>query len=207
MFEYFHFLLEAIFISLSGIMAPGPITALTLGEGSESPKVGSLIAIGHGIFEFPLMVLLFLGFGFIFNHPYVKTAVGILGGGFLLLMGIGLLKGMQRIDIHSVKNPHHPIVAGIILTAGNPYFLIWWATIGVSLILRSVKFGFIGFFIFAVLHWLCDFIWYTFLSNLSFKGGRFFGAKFQKIIFGICGASLLFFSAKFIYDAVKTYFI
>ena len=207
MIEYIRFLFEALLISLSGIMAPGPITALTLGEGSESPKAGSLIAVGHGIFEFPLMVLLFLGFGFIFNFTFVKTAIGILGGVLLLFMGIGLLKGIHRTDIHSARNPHHPIVAGIILTAGNPYFLIWWATIGVSLILRSVKFGFIGFLIFAVLHWLCDFIWYTFLSMLSFRGGRFFGAKFQKIIFAICGASLLFFSAKFIYDAVKMYFI
>ena len=207
MIEYIRFLFEAIFISLTGVMAPGPMTAVTLGKGSESPRAGSFIAIGHGLFEFPLMILLFLGFGFIFNYPHVKTAVGVLGGGFLLFMAIDLLKGIRRIDLRSAKNQHHPIVAGLILTAGNPYFLIWWATIGVALILRSVKFGFIGFFIFAVLHWLCDLIWYTFLSALSFKGGRFFGAKFQKIIYAICGVSLLFFSVKFIYDAVKTYFI
>ncbi len=207
MAEYIHFLFVALFISLTGVMAPGPMTAVTIGEGSESPKAGSFIAIGHGLFEFPLMILLFLGFGFVFNYPYVKTAIGILGGGFLIFMAIDLLKGIHRIDLHSSKNSHHPVVAGILLTAGNPYFLIWWATIGVTLILRSVKFGFIGFLIFAVLHWLCDFIWYSFLSILSFKGGRFFGAKFQKIIFAVCGVSLLFFSIKFIYDAVKNYFI
>jgi threonine/homoserine/homoserine lactone efflux protein len=205
MIDYVRFLFEAVLISLSGIMAPGPITALTLGEGSESPKAGSFIAVGHGIFEFPLMALLFLGFGFIFNLTLVKTTIGILGGCLLFFMGIGLLKGIHKTEIHSVRNPHHPIVAGILLTAGNPYFLIWWATIGVSLILRSAKYGLIGFLIFAVIHWLCDLIWYTFLSNLSFKGGRFFGAKFQKIVFAVCGTSLIFFSAKFIYDAIKNY--
>jgi hypothetical protein len=82
-------------------------------------------------------------------------------------MGISLLKGIQLINLPSTKNQHHPIVAGLILTAGNPYFLIWWATIGVTLILRSVKFGFIGFLIFAMLHWFCDFIWYTFLLEAA----------------------------------------
>lgn len=205
--SYLQFMLEAMLISLSGVMAPGPITATTIGEGSESPESGSLIAIGHGLFEFPLMIVLFLGFGYVFNLMVIKTAVGILGGGFLAFMGIGMLKTMGQTDIRSRKNHHHPVVTGILLSAGNPYFLIWWATIGVALILKSVQFGIVGFLVFAVCHWLCDFIWYTFLSHLAFRGKRFFGQKFQKFTFAVCGIALIFFSVKFIYDAVKIHLI
>jgi threonine/homoserine/homoserine lactone efflux protein len=97
------------------------------------------------------------------------------------------------------------VVAGILLSLGNPYFLIWWATVGAALILRSVRFGILGFVTFALAHWLCDFLWSYFLSALSFKGGRFFGQKFQKIVFATSGIFLLFFSGKFILGAVKAF--
>lgn len=57
------FLLEASLISLSGVMAPGPLTTVTVGKGSRSPHAGGLVAIGHGIVEFPLMIFIFYGLG------------------------------------------------------------------------------------------------------------------------------------------------
>ena len=55
------FLFEAVLISLSGVMAPGPMTAFAVGKGSESPHAGALIAIGHGIVEVSLMISVFYG--------------------------------------------------------------------------------------------------------------------------------------------------
>ncbi len=199
------FLFEAVLISLSGVMAPGPVTAVTIGKGNESPNAGALIAVGHGIVEFPLMIALFYGFGALLNLPYVKGIIAFAGGIVLLIMGIGMLRDVKKTEIHSVKNPHTPLVAGILLSAGNPYFLIWWATVGVALILRSVGFGLLGFVIFAFVHWLCDFVWLYFLSAASFKGGQFFGKSFQRVVFGICGVLLLFFSGKFVIDAVRIF--
>jgi threonine/homoserine/homoserine lactone efflux protein len=197
------FLLEAVFISLSGVMAPGPITAVTVGRGSESPHAGAYVAIGHGIVEFPLMILIFYGLGSLFSLFYVKAAIAFVGGLFLLIMGVGMLRSVKRVEVSSRKHNRSPIIDGIVLSLGNPYFLIWWATVGATLILRSVSFGTVGFFMFAPTHWLCDFVWYYFLSVLSFKGGQFFGKKFQQIIFVVCGVLLLGFSGKFIIDAVK----
>ena len=62
------FLLEAVLISLSGVMAPGPMTAAAVGAGSESPRAGALLAVGHGIVEFPLMVAILYGFGVLLNR-------------------------------------------------------------------------------------------------------------------------------------------
>ena len=199
------FLFEAVLISLSGVMAPGPITAVTVGKGNESPHAGALVAIGHGIVEFPLMISIHYGFGYLLNLFYVEAVVALVGGLFLLVMGVGMLRGIKRFEVSSSEYTYSPLVAGIVLSLGNPYFLIWWATVGAALILRSVSFGMLGFLIFALLHWLCDFLWSYFLSALSFKGGRFLGKRFQKVVFAMSGVFLLFFSGKFIVGAVKMF--
>ncbi|MDD5015648.1 MAG: LysE family transporter [Atribacterota bacterium] len=200
------FLLEAVLISLSGVIAPGPVTAVTISKGTKSPHVGAMIALGHGIVEIPLMILVFYGFGDILKITYIKAAIGLLGGLFLLKMGLGLLKGIKQTTIDSSKGPSSPLMAGIILTLANPYFLVWMATIGSILVFRSYAFGLLGFTIFIIAHWSCDFLWLCFLSVLSFKGGQFFGKKLQQVLFLICGVFLLFFSGKFIYDAAKIIF-
>ena len=200
------FLLEAVLISLSGVMAPGPITAVTVSKGTKSPHAGAIIALGHGIVEIPLMILILYGFGEILKILYIKAIIGLLGGLFLLKIGFDLLQGIKQAKIDSSNDPHSPLMAGIILSLANPYFLIWWATIGSILIFRSITFGLLGFAIFMVLHWSCDFFWCYFLSALSFKGGQFFGKRLQQVLFLICGIFLLFFSSKFIYDAAKIIF-
>jgi len=199
------FLLEAAVISLSGVMAPGPVTAVTVGKGNESPHAGAWVAIGHGIVEFPLMIAIFYGFGYLLNLAHVEAIIAFVGGLFLLVMGVGMFQGMAQGEVSSSTYARSPVVAGILLSLGNPYFLIWWATVGAALILRSVSFGILGFVTFALAHWLCDFLWSYFLSALSFKGGRFFGQKFQKIVFATSGIFLLFFSGKFILGAVKAF--
>jgi len=201
----FTFLLEAVVISLSGVMAPGPITAVSVGKGAESPHAGALVAMGHGIVEFPLMISIFYGLGYFLNLPHIRAMIFSVGGIFLLIMGIVMFQNIRKVEIFSDKYSHSAMMAGILLSLSNPYFLIWWATVGATLISQSVVFGMLGFLIFALLHWLCDFLWYYFLSALSFRGGQFFGEKFQKITFAICGAVLLFFSGKFFVDAIGVF--
>jgi threonine/homoserine/homoserine lactone efflux protein len=198
------FLAEAVVISLSGVMAPGPITTVVVGKGSESPHAGAWVAIGHGIVEFPLMVAVFLGVGYLLDAPYVQASIALMGGLFLLWMGIGMLRGIKQESIHGRGQRASPVLSGILLSIGNPYFLIWWATVGAALILRSTQFGVLGFLAFALAHWLCDFVWDYFLSALSFKGGQFFGRRFQEVIFAACGVLLLFFGGKLILDGISS---
>jgi len=195
------FLIQTVGISLSGVMAPGPITAVTIGKGNQSPHAGAKIAIGHGIVEFPLMLALYFGFGKLIEYWPVKAAIGFIGGIFLLWMGMGMLKSIAA-TVSSVHEHRSATTAGIVLTAGNPYFLVWWVSVGAFLVFRAMEFGILGFILFAVIHWLCDFLWLYFLSAVTHKGSDFFGKRFQQILFGLCGVFLVFFSGKFIYDAV-----
>jgi len=177
---FFLFLSEAIIISMSGVLAPGPISAIVVGKGSKSPHAGAWVAIGHGIVEIPLMVAVFFGVGSLMDSLVLRTIIAILGGGFIIWMGIGMLRSLRQSGLEGQADSRPPILAGIIFSIGNPYFLVWWVTIGAALILRSVEFGVIGFIAFAAGHWLCDLLWDWFLSILAFKGGQFFGINSSK---------------------------
>ena len=121
------FLVQAVIISLSGVMAPGSITAATIAQGTRSRWAGGLISVGHGMVEIPLIFALMLGLHFIFEVDAVKILIGLAGGGFLLWMGTGMLRQTQ--DPEAVHNGHvksGSVATGVILSATNPYFLLWW---------------------------------------------------------------------------------
>jgi threonine/homoserine/homoserine lactone efflux protein len=197
------FLLEAVIVSLSGAMGPGPVTAVTIAKGNESPGAGAMVAIGHGIVELPLMLSILHGMGHLLSSPDVKAVISVVGSLFLAMMSIDMLRGVREVTRLSATYPSSPLIAGLFLSVANVGFFIWWATVGATLILRSVPFGLTGFLLFALAHWSCDLLWNCFLPLLTFRGGRFFGRKFQKTAFGICGAFLLFYSCKSFVDALR----
>jgi threonine/homoserine/homoserine lactone efflux protein len=171
--------------------------------GARNRYAGALLAIGHGIIEFPLMVVIILGLGKYFKLPKVQIAIGLVGGIFLLLMGIQILLSLRaKADAEPKALKGRPILAGIVLSAGNPYFLIWWATVGLALATQAARWGVLAFALFALTHWLVDLVWLQTLSWASFKGSAIFGPRTQRLVLWICAVALLFFGLVFIYRAL-----
>lgn len=196
------FLIEVVAISLSGVMMPGPVTAAAIGMGTRSRYAGALIAVGHGVVEFPLMILIVLGVGRILKLPTAQIVIGLAGGVFLLIMAIQMLKSLRSAEKQETKvTKSAPMLAGIILSVGNPYFLLWWATIGLALATTATGIGIWAFVLFAIVHWLCDLAWLSALSWASFKGSRLLGPRSQRIVLLICSVFLLVFGVVFIYTA------
>jgi threonine/homoserine/homoserine lactone efflux protein len=193
------FLLSVIGISLSGALAPGPVTAAAIGMGSRHRFAGTLIAIGHGVIEFPLMVLLILGVGGLLTLPSVSIAIGLIGGGVLIFMGVQMFRGLGRAGTEEAPVTRGgPLATGFLLSAGNPYFLIWWATVGLTLITTAKGFGVWAFVLFALAHWSCDLVWLTALSWASFQGSVLLGPKGQRLVLAICAVVMLGFGLYFI---------
>jgi threonine/homoserine/homoserine lactone efflux protein len=199
------FLIQVFIISFSGAIQPGPVTATAIAMGARNRWAGVLLAIGHGIIEFPLMVLIILGLGSIFQKNATQIIIGAAGGLVLLYMAYSMFKtgGRPAAQVAGAKKDK-PILAGIILTASNPYFLIWWATVGLALATDATKFGLYAFALFAVVHWLVDLIWVTALSLASFHGTTLLGPKVQQVVLKICAVAMLLFGLFFIYNAAKT---
>jgi len=200
------FLGQVIGISLSGVMAPGPITAVAIASGARNRFAGVLIAIGHGIVEFPLMIIIVLGAGKFLQSGPARIGIGLIGGIFLLLMGIQMLRSLRYCDTQETFGTKQgPLTAGIVLSIGNPYFLVWWTTIGLVLATKAMALGIWAFVLFALIHWLCDLVWLTLLSWASFKGSHWFGQRVQQIVLLVCGSVLLLFGLYFLFDALKAF--
>ena len=199
------FLFEVFVISLSGVMAPGPVTAAAIATGARSRYAGALIAIGHGIVEFPLIVLIVLGPGRMLKSPAAQIVIGLAGGAFLLMMAIQMLSSLRSAEEYDAKfSGSTPLLAGVLLSATNPYFLLWWATIGLALATTATGLGIWAFVLFAVVHWLCDFVWLSALSWASFKGSALLGPRIGRIVLSICALAMFVFGLCFICRAVVT---
>lgn len=202
--ELLLFLSQVLIISLSGVMAPGPVTAAAIAMGSRSRFAGALIAVGHGMIEFPLVILIVLGMDKILKSTGTQIVIGLAGGLFLLLMAIQMLNSSRQAVSQAAKpTKGGPIAAGALLSAGNPYFLLWWATVGLALATTATSLGVWAFVLFAIVHWLCDLIWLWALSWASFKGSVLLGPVVQRIVLLICSAALLAFGAFFVSRTVR----
>jgi len=198
------FLIQAFVISLSGVMAPGPVTASAIALGSRNRYAGLLIGLGHCIIELPLVVLLILGLGAFFKSETAQMVIGIGGGLFLLFMAVQMFRGIKKAGLQQEKViSSDPVLAGIMLSGGNPYFPLWWLAVGLNLVMRASEFGVYAIVLFALIHWLCDCVWLGVLSWASFKGTRIFGDKGKRVVLGVCGAALAVFGCLFLWNGGK----
>ena len=200
--DFYVFLASVLLISLSGVLLPGPLFAVTIKKASKSKTAGALIAVGHGIVEFPLMFLIFFVLSQ-FNIPsVVQVAVGLVGGFLMIFMGVQAFRNRHKKEEATTGLKRDSLLAGAWTTAANAGFILWWLTIGTTLILNAKLFGLIGFSVFAGVHWLVDFSWYTVVALLIFKSQRFWTERTQMGITLFCVAVFIGFGAYFMSSAL-----
>ena len=188
----------AVVISLSGVMTPGPVFAAAVAKGYKDQSAGIKIALGHGLVEFPLMVLIILSLGYVFQNTAVKLGIGLVGGFLLIFLGILMVKSRKEIaggDKDYI--PYNSITTGVLTTSANPYFFLWWATVGALLISNAQEFGAIVVVAFAIVHWTCDLAWYSFTSFAVFRTKHLWTPLVHEAVFGACGAVMIVFGIYF----------
>lgn len=200
------FLAQVFIISFTGALQPGPVTATTITMGMRNRWAGTLMAIGHGIIEFPLIVVIILGMGKFFQIPKVQVVIGLSGGAFLLLMAVQTYLSLKKNGVTEPKVlKGKPVLAGIILSASNPYFLLWWATVGLALANQAPpQWGIWAFALFALTHWSVDLIWLQLLSWVSSKGSTLLSDYNLNCILKGCSAVMLLFGVNFIFLSICT---
>ena len=204
--NFYLFLASVLLISLTGVLMPGPLFAVTLEKASKSKISGALISVGHGIVEFPLMFLIFFVLSRFEIPNLVQVAVGLIGGALMVFMGVQTFRNRRKQETASVNVKRESVLAGIYTTAANAGFILWWLTIGTTLILNAQLFGLLGFSIFAGVHWLCDFSWYTVAALLIFKSQRFWTQRTRIGITLFCVAVFIGFGAYFMGSALWSLF-
>ena len=170
-------------VSLSGVIAPGPMLAVTMAKSYSSPWAGTFMSLGHAVVEVPLIALIYFGFARFFETPSVQIILSILGGAMILWMGISMFLDRRKIVRDGKDLPYPAFVAGITMSAFNPFFLLWWATAGSLLVLKFLDFGILGLIILILAHWLCDLVWLTLFSQITFRTHRFISPTIQEWLF------------------------
>jgi threonine/homoserine/homoserine lactone efflux protein len=198
-------------IGFSGALVPGPLFAVTVSESMRLRRnVGFHIVLGHIAAEVILVTVIVLGLSYLFNKAEVKIVLGIIGGGFLLFTAYGLLvypiKHMnQQVQIDPKQNSRNLPTLGFLTSFSNPYFTIWWASVGSLLVTESLTIaGYIGLAIFLISHWCSDLSWYILVSFLSCKSSLRFGSKPVKIAMYICGVLVASLAVYYVIDAILT---
>jgi len=204
--NFYLFLSSVLLISLSGVLMPGPLFAVTIKRATKSKGAGVLIAIGHGLVEFPLMFLILIVLSQVSIPNLVQTAVGLVGGLFMIFMGVQAFRNRNKEEQTTAGLKRDSIIAGAYTTAANAGFILWWLTIGTTLILNAKLFGLAGFTVFAGVHWLTDFAWYAVVAFLIFKSQRFWTKRTHSAITFFCVAVFVGFGLYFLSSAVWSLF-
>lgn len=202
-------------VALTGALAPGPLMSYTIIKTVKTRRRGYLtgawVIAGHAILEFIVVLLLLFGFSFVFKNIIVIRVIGGIGGVILVFFGYSIVRDVYtgKIDTGFLeadqpenasvteqrKALDYPVIGGIMISMSNPYWWIWWATIGSAFMIQfEISFSqwprLIAFFLG---HETGDFLCYLGISILSFFGIRKLNKRFYLGILIFCGLFMMIF--------------
>lgn len=200
-------------VALTGAMSPGPLLTYTIIRSVKDERHGYLmgfwIIIGHAILEMGIILFLLLGFSFVLNHILVVRSIGVIGGLILVWFGVSIVRDIclgkiptRFIDAPDEKAPSrqsetgkldNPVIGGITVSMSNPYWWVWWATIGLAFMTQfEISFKdwpkLLAFFLG---HEAGDLIWYLIVSSLAFFGMRHLNRKAYYAILFVCASFMV----------------
>ncbi len=203
--------LEIIVVSASGVLAPGPLFFTNLLYGTRlGTHSGLKVAYGHTVVELPLIILLAAGlFSFEAAKKY-SASIGLIGGIAILAFAglqIGSIIRKKVVDAAAcaiyIADDKGPFIAGVILTAMNPFFLLWWFTAGLKLITDSATFGASsGLAMLFALHIWMDYAWLGGTAYLASKGSKVLKSRYYPVLLVGLSAILVYYGVAFLMQAV-----
>jgi len=203
---------SAFIVALSGALMPGPMLAVTLGHSPRYGwKFGPLVVLGHGILELGLVLLVFLGAGPLLKAESVQGWVGLAGGVILVWMGKGMFtvarSGSSEVSVGSDdQGGKRAIVLGALTSISNPYWTLWWATVGLAYLTVAAERGPFGIAVFFLGHISGDMAWYTLVSITAARGMDVADMKFYRVVMVLCSAALVVLGVWFVWYGARLLF-
>ena len=201
------FLATVVLLSASGALSPGPLfLASTLRAAKHGGQAGIECAIGHTLVEFPLVIGLTVGLQTILQS--LTDLIAVTGGMVLLVFAsVQLLQASRRIELDSKKLPSFwdkrpGIIAGLVFTALNPFFILWWVTVGTTLTKQALALGAIAgvLAMFAAHIWM-DYAWLGGTAILAARGRLILG-RLYRVLLVIFSLVMIYFGVSFIFSAI-----
>jgi threonine/homoserine/homoserine lactone efflux protein len=206
--------LQIVFVSASGVLTPGPLffTNLALSKYGGFWS-GIKIAVGHTIVELPVIILYsfpLIAFTYPITSFNVFKVISIIGGASLIIFGIFYMVKILSINdsLRATVKPsriENPILAGILFTGVNPFFYVWWFSVGVKLLSDSLQL--LGYplgivFLFFVHIWM-DYAWLGISSSITSRGIKIIGSQYHKFLIILLTLPLFYYGINFITAATR----
>ena len=199
MYDIFQMVFLGFVIGLTGALAPGPTLVATINASIAGDwTTGLKVSLGHVIVELFLVILILLGLATV-ALPYTSAIAGI-GGIALVAFGVLTIAGSRKATMSSspVQTVANPYMAGLVTSAANPYFWIWWLSIGGAMVIAGLEGGLVLAGAFMLGHWTADTAWLTLVSTGVSKGRTIFSdTAYQKIML-LCGIFLILFGVYYL---------
>jgi len=203
-----NFAITVIILSSSGALAPGPLFFVTISHGIKSgTKSGLIFSVAHSLIEFSLIMFLALGLLSVANESTVKLAVGSAGGAVLIIFGAMQIRSSFLYTNEEKKTEKGTsrslLLIGLALTGLNPYFIVWWLTVGANLILLSLEFGgLVGVVFMYICHVWIDYVWISFIAYFAKKSTKILRNKWYRVVMAVFGVTLIYFGLSFLLDSL-----
>jgi threonine/homoserine/homoserine lactone efflux protein len=205
--------LGSFVIGFSGAVSPGPVLARTI---SQVPRhgflTGPIIIVGHMFLELALVLGLAFGLGRILQGKLAFSIIGFVGGIVLLGFAVSMLRSLPRLTLDLSGSSSRESTSkrglvrdGVITSIANPYWTLWWATIGLSYIALAQPLGVAGLVVFFVGHVLSDYAWYALVSGAIAAGRRHIPDWAYRGLTGLCALGLGYFGVTFVFAAIQRY--
>ena len=195
-------------LALSGALMPGPLLTVTIAEAAlRGARAGPLIITGHAFLELLLVVVIIMGLGPYLNAPPVIGIISLFGGIILLVMGVNMVRRASTLLLWQEAAPDsqrahgHPVILGVVGSLANPYWTIWWATIGLGYLATAKHFGVPGLVAFFVGHIAADYGWYALVALGIARGKTMVSEIGYRIMIRGCGIFLVCFGCWFLVAA------
>jgi threonine/homoserine/homoserine lactone efflux protein len=192
--ELLAFGLLSFVIGLTGAVAPGPMLVATINASvRDGWKSGPVIVAGHMALEAILFALVILGFAAIAMQYF--SVVAAAGGIALIIFGALSIKGAfaEQSCAEDGLPQCPPFLAGVVTSASNPYFWIWWLTVGSAFILSGYQAGMLMAVTFMGGHWMADLGYYTLVGAATEQGRALLSERSYRVVLSATGLFLIVF--------------
>jgi threonine/homoserine/homoserine lactone efflux protein len=205
--ELLIFTATSFVVGLSGALVPGPMMTITISDSLQKGFItGPLIVLGHFIAELILIILLFAGLGWFIGSSTAVYIIGTLGGFMLILLGYKIVSTTNSLDKLSssnhISNGSSTVINGILTSISNPFFFLWWATIGWAFMFKGIELaGIFGVLGFLVGHWASDLSWFSMVSFFTSRGSQIMTEKHYNILINSSGIFLIILGLYFLLNS------
>lgn len=203
------FVITVVLVTASGALAPGPLFFATVSHGAKSgAKSGLVFSIAHTLVEFTIVILFALGLLTVANKPLIRLIIGVVGGIVLIAFGIAQIRNSftskHEEPRHGASSSRHLLLIGLAFTGLNPYFVLWWLTVGAQLIIISLAFASLAGVVFMYLcHVWMDYVWLITVAHFAKKGRNIIGLKGYRFFMTVFGMVLIYYGFTFLIGAIE----